>query len=90
MVRTLALLSKDFQFYEMEDPDLGAPNQQVEEKVWNPQSTGASGGDTLNEPTPMEQDQEEVQLRKSERDPRRRFEIEGKAFMLAPVDEEKD
>jgi hypothetical protein len=38
----------------------------------------------------MEQDQEEVQLRKSERDPRRRFEIEGKAFMLAPVDEEKD
>jgi hypothetical protein len=35
MVRTLALLSKDFQFYEieMEDPDLGAPNQQVEEKV---------------------------------------------------------
>lgn len=92
MVRTLDLLSKDFQFYEieMEDPDLGAPNQQVEEKVWNPQSPGASGGDTLNEPTPMEQDQEEVQLRKSERDPRRRFEIEGKAFMLAPVDEEKD
>jgi hypothetical protein len=33
MVRMLALLSKDFQFYEMEDPDLGAPNQQVEEKV---------------------------------------------------------
>jgi hypothetical protein len=33
MERTLALLSKDFQFYEMKDPYLGAPNQQVEEKV---------------------------------------------------------
>jgi hypothetical protein len=39
----------------------------------------------------MEQDQEEVKLRKSERGriPRRRFEIEGEAFMLAPVDEEE-
>nr|VDD24014.1 unnamed protein product [Brassica rapa] len=43
------------------------------------QPPGASGSDTLNEPTPMEQDQEEVKLRKSERGriSRRRFEIEG-------------
>lgn len=43
------------------------------------QPPGASGSNTLNEPTPMEQDQEEVKLRKSERGriSRRRFEIEG-------------
>lgn len=67
-------VTKDFQFYEIEDPDLGAPNQPVELKQAS-SAPGASGSDTLNEPTPMEQDQEEVKLRKSERGriPRRRF-----------------
>ncbi|KAK4412074.1 DNA polymerase [Sesamum alatum] len=71
-------VTKDFKFYEIEDPDLGAPNQPVEEEEVIPQPPGASGSDTLNEPTPMEQDQEEVKLRQSERGriPRRRFEIE--------------
>lgn len=72
-------VTKDFKFYEIEDPDLGAPNQPVEEEEVIPQPPGASGSDTLNEPTPMEQDQEEVKLRQSERGriPRRRFEIES-------------
>ncbi|KAK8491526.1 hypothetical protein V6N12_057955 [Hibiscus sabdariffa] len=50
-----------------------------EEEEVIPQPPGASGSDTLNEPTPMEQDQEEVKLRQSERGriPRRRFEIES-------------
>ena len=73
-------VTKDWKFYEIEDPDLGATNQPVEEAVnyIEPQPPGASGSDTLNEPTPMEQDQEEVKLRQSERGriPRRRFEIE--------------
>ena len=80
-------VTKDWKFYEIEDPDLGAPNQPVEEEVnyIEPQPPGASGSDTLNEPTPMEQDQEEVKLRQSERGriPRRRFEIDQRMRKLA-------
>ncbi|KAK8525549.1 hypothetical protein V6N13_057136 [Hibiscus sabdariffa] len=36
-----------------------------EEEEVIPQPPGASGSDTLNEPTPMEQDQEEVKLRQT-------------------------
>ena len=44
----------------------------------------------MPDPTPMEQDHEKSQPRQStrERIPRRRFEIKGEAFMIAPHDDE--
>ena len=54
-------IEKHFQFYEMEDPDNGAPNHSVEglEETFNlPEN---SGSDLVPDPTPMEQDHEQAQ-----------------------------
>ena len=84
-------IEKDFQFYEMEDPDNGAPSHSVEglEETFNlPEN---SGSDLVPDPTPVEQDHEKSQPRQStrERIPRRRFEIEGEVFMIAPHDDKE-
>ena len=84
-------IEKNFQFYEMEDPNNGAPSHSVEglEETFNfPEN---SGSDLVPDPTPMEQDHEKSQPRQStrERIPRRQFEIEREAFMIAPHDEEE-
>ena len=81
-------VNKDFQFYE--NLENGDPTT-VEglEETLNPHEE--SGSDIVPDPTPMEQDHEQSQPRRSirERIPRRQFEIEGEAFMIAPQDDEK-
>ena len=49
-----------------------------------------SGSDNLLDHVPMEQDHEQSQPQRSNREkiPRRRFEIEGKAFMITHDEEE--
>ena len=75
----------------MKDPDYGAPSHLVEEleKTLNPLEN--SGSDYVPDPTPMEQDHKKSQPRQStrERISRRRFEIEGEAFMIAIHDDEE-
>jgi len=84
-------VEKDFQFYEMENLDYGATSHSVEDldETFNPPKN--SGSDILSIPTLMEQDHEQSQPRRSIREPipRRRFEIEGEAFMIAPQDDEE-
>ena len=84
-------IKKDFQFYEMEDPNNGAPSHSVEglEETFNLPKN--SGSDLVPDPTPMEQDHEKSQPRQStrERIPRRRFEIEGESFMITPHDDKE-
>ena len=79
-------IEKDFQIYEMEDPDNGTPSYSVEglEVTFNPSEN--SGSNFVPDPTLMEQDHEKSQPHQStrERIPRRRFEIEGETFMIAP------
>ena len=75
----------------MEDPDNGAPSYSVEglEVTLNPPKN--SGSDFVPDLTLVEQDHEKSQPRQSirERIPRRRFEIDGEAFMIAPHDDEE-
>ena len=61
-------IDKDFQFYEMKDPDYGAPSHLVEEleKTLNPLEN--SGSDYVLDPTPMEQDHEKSQPRQNTRE----------------------
>ena len=84
-------IEKDFQFYEMEDPDNGTPSHLVEglEETFNLSEN--SGSDLVPDPTHVGQDHEKSQPRQNtrERIPRRRFEIEREAFMIAPYDDEE-
>ena len=76
-------VNKVFKFYEnLENGD--ATIVEGLEDTLNPPEE--SGSDIVPDPTPMEQDHEQSQPRRSirERIPRRRFEIEGEAFMIAP------
>ena len=75
-------IDKDFQFYEMKDPDYGAPSHLVEKLEETFNHPKKSGSDYVLDPTPMEQDHEKSQPRQStrERIPRHRFEIEEEAF----------
>ena len=84
-------IEKDFQFYEMEDPNNGAPSHSVEGLEETLNLLENSGSDFVTDPTPVEQDHEKFQPRQStrERIPRRRFEIEGEAFMIALYDDEE-
>ena len=84
-------IEKDFQFYEMEDPDNGAPSYSVKGLEETLNLLENSGSDFVPDPTLVEQDHEKSQPRQStrERIPRRRFEIEGEAFMIAPHDDEE-
>ena len=72
----------------MEDPDNGAPSHSIEglEETLNLLENNRI--DYVLDLTLMEQDHEQFQPRQSarERITRRRFEIEGKAFMIAPHD----
>ena len=51
-------IDKDFQFYEMEDPDYGTPSHSIEglEETFNPPEN--SGSHYMTDPTLMEQDHE--------------------------------
>jgi hypothetical protein len=75
----------------MENLDYGAISHSIEDldETFNPPRN--SGSDILSIPTLMEQDYEQSQPRKSIREPipRRRFEIEGETFMIAPQDDEE-
>ena len=56
-------IEKDFQFYEMKDPDNGIPSHLVEglEETLNLPENG--GSDFVTDPTPLEQDHEKSQPR---------------------------
>jgi len=75
----------------MENLDYGETSHLVEDldETFNPPRN--SGSDILSIPSLMEQDYEQSQPRRSIREPipRRRFEIEGEAFMIAPQDDEE-
>ncbi|CAL5374326.1 unnamed protein product [Camellia sinensis] len=80
-------VTREVEFYEMEDLLEGAPSSLVENEEIIPQAPRDSGSDLLTHGLdPMDEDS---QLRRSKRGaiPRRRFEIEGEAFMIAPSDE---
>jgi len=84
-------VNKDFRLYEMKNLDYGATSYSGKdlEETFNP--IGNSGSDILFIPIPMEKDHEQSQPRRSIRKPihRRRFKIEGEAFMIAPQDDEE-
>jgi len=79
-------VEKDFQLYEMENLDYGETSHSVEDLNENFNPPRNTRSDILSIPSLMEQDHEQSQHRKSIREPipRRRFEIEGEAFMIAP------
>ena len=84
-------VNKDFRLYEMKNLDYGATSYSGKdlEETLNP--PGNSGSDILFIPALMEKDHEQSQPRRSIREPipRRRFEIEGETFMIAPQDDEE-
>jgi hypothetical protein len=84
-------VENDFQLYEMENLDYDATRHSIKDvdETFNPPKN--SGSDILSIPTLMEQDHEQSQPRRSIREliPRRRFETEGEAFMIAPQDDEE-
>jgi hypothetical protein len=84
-------VEKDFQLYEMKNLDYGETSHSVEDldETFNPLRN--TGSDILSIPSLMEQDHEQSLPRRSIREPipRRRFEIEGEAFMIAPQDDEE-
>jgi len=88
---TTCKVNKDFQLYEMKNPDYKATSHSVEdlEETLNP--PGNSGSAILSILTLMEQDHEQSQPCRSIREPipRRWFEIEGEAFTIAPQDNEE-
>ena len=61
-------INKDFQFYEMEDPDNGAPSHSVEGLEETLNLSKNNGSDFVLDPTPMEQDHEKSQPRQSTRE----------------------
>ena len=73
----------------MKDPDYDAPSHSVEGLEETLNLSENSGSDFVPDSILMEQDHEKSQSRQStrERIPRRRFEIEGEAFMIAPHDD---
>ena len=83
-------VTREVELYEMEDLLEGAPSSLVENEEIIPQPPRDSGSDLpANGLDPMDEDSQDSQLRRSKRGaiPRRRFEIEGEAFMIAPSDE---
>ena len=65
---TRGKIEKDFQFYEMEDPNNGAPSHSVErlEETFNLLEN--SGSDLVPDSTRMEQDHKQFQPRQSTRE----------------------
>ena len=89
-------IDKDTHFYEMEDPEVSEGVRIIYSPLTRPDNIVSltplevSGSDNLLDHVPMEQDHEQSQPRCSNRDsiPRRHFEIEGEAFMIAHDEEE--
>ena len=89
-------IDRDTHFYEMEDPEVNEGVRIIDSKlagldnIVNLTSLEMSGSDNFPDHVPMEQDHEQYQPRSSncERIPRRRFEIEREAFMIAHDEEE--
>ena len=81
-------VNKDFQLYENLENGDPTTVEGLEDTLNPPEE---SGSDIMPDPTPMEQDHEQSQPRRSIREciPRRRFEIEGETFMIAPQDDEE-
>ncbi|OMO58188.1 Integrase, catalytic core [Corchorus capsularis] len=82
-------IEKEIDLYEKEDQDMEAPSSPIENEGAIPQTLGDNGGDLpSNSSMPVDEDSQ-AQLRRSKRGgvPRRRFEVEGEAFMIAPQDE---
>ncbi|OMO92476.1 hypothetical protein CCACVL1_06836 [Corchorus capsularis] len=82
-------VEKEIDLYEKEDPDMEAPSSPIENEGAIPQTLGDNGGDLPSSSSmPIDEDSQ-AQLRRSKRGgvPRRRFEVEGEAFMIAPQDE---
>ncbi|XP_028059899.1 uncharacterized protein LOC114263534 [Camellia sinensis] len=80
-------VTKDVELYKMEDLLEGAPSSLVENEEIIPQAPRESGSDLpAHGLEPTDKDSQDSQLRRSKRGaiPRRRFEIEGEAFMIAP------
>ena len=83
-------VSKGIELYELDDPQRDIPTNQVEIEKIVLSPPRDSGSDILNGGSvPMDVDPYDTELRRSKRGtiPRRRFEIEGEAFMVAPHDD---
>ena len=89
-------IDRDTHFYEMEDPKVSEGVRIIDSTLTKPNNIVSltplevSGSDNLLDHVPMERDHEQSQPRCSNREriPRRRFEIEGEAFMISHDDEE--
>ena len=85
-------VEKNLTLYEMMDQEVGAPSRLVEDKEEIPETPRDSGSDSQpSGSTPLEVDPQQPQPRRSNRGniPRRRFEIEGEAFMIASQDDDE-
>ena len=84
-------IDRDTHFYEMEDPMVGEGVRVIDstltglDNIESLTPLEVSGTDNLLDHVPMEQDHKQSQPRRSNREriPRRCFEIEGEAFMIA-------
>ena len=89
-------IDRDTHFYEIEDPEVNKGVRIIDSTLTRPDNIVSltplevSGSDNLLNHVPMEQDHEQSQPRRSNREriPRRHFEIEGEAFMIAHDEEE--
>ena len=89
-------VTREFQFYEMEEPGTSTTNVAEGDMEETHSPPVASGSERNHDSVPvketsMEQIHDQSQPRRSVRDriPRRRYEIEGEAFMIAPEDDEE-
>ena len=79
-------VEKNLTPYEMMDQEVGAPSRLVKDKEKIPETSRDSGSDSQpSGSTPLEVDPQQPQPCRSNRGnvPRRRFEIEGEAFIIA-------
>ena len=89
-------IDRDTHFYEMEDPRVSEGVRIIDSTLTRPDNMVSltplevSGSDNLLDHVPMEQDREQSQPQRSNREriPRRHFEIEEEAFMIAHDEEE--
>ena len=85
-------VEKNLTLYEMMDQEVGAPSRLVEDKEEIPETPKDSGSDLRpSGSTPLEVDPQQPQPRRSNHGnvPRRRFEIEGEAFMITSQDDDE-
>lgn len=91
-------VERNLEFYETMDREKSAPSRLVENDEEIPQTPRDNGSDLPRSGSippsgsiPLEVDSQQPQPRRSKRRilPRRRFEIEGEAFMIAPHDDDE-